>query len=132
MLNLPLVILSIFGPKIDNNVGLSPCDILNFWPKIDKNAGITPCDFFHFFCPKLIKCWILKIKLPKIDNNAGITPCDILNFWLKIDKNAVITPCDFFSFFFGPKLIKMLDLPLVIFVLHFLAQNGSKCWIYPL
>ena len=86
---------------------------------------------------------------PLVDTNAGLTPCDFLIFLPKIDKNAGLTPCDCFRFFFMPKWLKMLDLPLVIFsiflpkidknagltpcdLFYFLAQNGLKCWTYPL
>ena len=124
--------LHLFKPKlIDKNAGLTPCDFfeiisLNCWtpcdafnigPKFDKNYGLAPYAFCHILktilrvltFPKVIRengsYYILKIS-------QGVSPPFFMKFRSKISK---ITRGFIVLSFLDQNLMKMLDLPLVIF-----------------
>ena len=49
LLDLPLVIFSLFGLNVEKILNLPLVILLTFWPKFEKNAELTPCNFFTFW-----------------------------------------------------------------------------------
>ena len=117
LLDLPLVIFSLF------------------WLQLDKTAGLTPCDLFYIKTYFLWKCWTYPLYLllffrPISYKNAGLTPLSFFQFFLPIfDENAGLLPLVVFSFlslFLMPYHIFLENVHKALWTYHIFTENVHK------